>query len=891
MGYCYEIIPINDDLIGLRFENGFIMIDLYNFSTEFVELAKKEKVEDKIKNLLQTIKEFYSEDIAERSTLQIRNILKDVDKNKIDLENIDILYNKEELKKILSVLQSKAEQLDDHNISVALEKLIFNLIKNPEFFENLQDNLFNHITQETALTIKKAPLLMNNKEQFNAIFQGIDNPYGRSFFYGIIDAYLNNTPSNKQNIEVLLSKLKDVQKTAIFTTFKSSLQGEYDGQKVISYLGKNRDSHMPANTFLRYLESNYKLDIKEMSSIIPKEGAVDIFGENSIGSEELYLLAGKGNIDDDRVAKTLQERRKENKKISKHTEMLITEQIKKEIRGQGAEEGIYVREIFQNVGDAVLKQDQVITERNIFQINTWQEINSQSNEQYFVEKYKDNGVGISSLANLLVAQVNQKTGKETGFFGSGFLSIFEDGDIVEIKTSTGNGQTKYLQIAVRKGEDNKAIGFDILQYKRTEEQYSGTEIIRKTKIGKDKIAELEQGLLEVNILKNTALWNVDLEGNQKLETYLNGKRIEKQSKLKHQEFFEINDEQFNVKIEQGKFSQLAHGNGLRMSDLDKKYLKLVPKQIIDIIQDLNLSIILDKKFPLIKDRSQLAKENDYLLGIQKAVATAITKTVTKELLTSRRKFTGWSDDYFNNPHYHLSYDGKDGQRIISLAKKINKKEELLKEDWQWLSSENDPTSRLARLVVLMETDYKGNNVTLHSERIKMLQKIQEQINDDKLRDIIQKENANLRVYSHEDHDIHGIQDSPITPSFMYGLGITELNLNSTLEDVNSSELDEKEERVLNSLQKFLSVYQDKIEIKVIQHSGSAGKFRKNPFGKDEFLVDRSVLNGTTAKLIETAVHEMAHYKEGTENHCYNFSHQTQGVFGDKYKEVVNEMLA
>jgi len=49
-----------------------------------------------------------------------------------------------------------------------------------------------------------------------------------------------------------------------------------------------------------------------------------------------------------------------------------------------------------------------------------------------------------------------------------------------------------------------------------------------------------------------------------------------------------------------------------MSDLSPKYLELIPIQLQKFIKELNLVIKLDKKFPLIKDRSILAHEERYI---------------------------------------------------------------------------------------------------------------------------------------------------------------------------------------------------------------------------------------------------------------------------------------
>ncbi len=894
MGNCFWLTSLENGLIGLRFEDGFQTLDYYHFSQKIIGQVNENELVVQIKNIINSLDDSLIDktDIEEILISRVRNKLKEIEKNEQDFEGINNLLSKpEQLSQVFSYLQKKEQQFQEYQISTYLRNTILSLMTDPKTTEQLFSKLEDNSLQvEMVLSIQKFKLLENNIEEFSNLLKDIDNLYERNFFYSIVDKYLNNIDKSKQDIGLLLDKLSRIKQASIFTTFKSALQGEYNGKSILSYLGKEKDPQMPAGVFLKFLESDINLEIKEAESIIPQK-AENIFEESGIDPVELYIIAGQGNVSDEDVIKVLKERRKNKKEISLNTRELIEEQIKKEIRGQSSEEGIYVREIFQNVGDAVLKQNPNVSERNQFNISIWQEQDTKTNQLFFVEKYEDHGIGISSLATLLVAKINNKKDGDAGYFGSGFLSTMEDGDILEIKTSTGNGETKYIQIKIKKGDDQKGVGFDITQYKKINESYQGTTIIRKTEMNKSKITELEFGLLEANILKNTALWQVDLGDGQHIETYLNGTKIEKQSITKQAETFELDGQEYMVKLEQGKFSQVAHGDGLRMSNLEQRYLELVPKQIQDIFKDLNLSIVLDKKLPLIKDRSRLAQEQKFLKKIQKSIARASVKIVAKELLTSRRKFVGWSDDYFNNPNYHLSYDNQDGERIVRLAKQLNSGAELSDSDWQWLSDENDSTSKLARLVVLVEVDYQKEKVTLHNERIKMLQRIQEEIQDSKLFAILQKEKASLENTYTSLSSSNANVYSNIFPSFKKSMIVAMANLEQSENKVDDNNLNQSEKKRLNSLKEIIALlYGNRLKIEVIENSKKAGYFQRNPLGKDIFAINRIILNSSTKNLIKTVVHELAHYEEGTENHGYNFSHQVKGVFGDKYREVCNSLL-
>jgi hypothetical protein len=409
------------------------------------------------------------------------------------------------------------------------------------------------------------------------------------------------------------------------------------------------------------------------------------------------------------------------------------------------------------------------------------------------------------------------------------------------------------------------------------------------------MVELEQAQFKSNILKNTALWDVNL-GSKKLKTELNHQETKKQSQAIHQETFTVDDEEYAIRFEQGHFSQIAHGDGLRMSNMEDKYLALIPKQIIALLEELNINLVLDKKFPLIKDRSRLALEGKYLKDIQKAIAQGTLFIAIKELIKNRRKFIGWPDDYFNNPDYYLPYEGDEGNKIKQLATTINQNQMPEEKDWQWLSDAQDPTSKLARLAALLEIELEDPKTkekyitTLQAERIELLKKIQAQIGNSKLESILQQELGISRESGAKEKTVGSESMDQIMPSFAHSLDVALAKLERKTEIIKDEALNEKERAALNQLREIVNPVWPKLEIQAGSMERSAGEFKRN-FGSapDKFIIDRELLNGDFKQLIETAVHELTHYEEGTENHSYEFTHQVLGNFGRIYKETVNRM--
>ncbi len=95
---------------------------------------------------------------------------------------------------------------------------------------------------------------------------------------------------------------------------------------------------MPGKIFLDYLESNIDLDVKTQEKFTP-DNSENIFNQTEVDPIELYYWSKKGIITDNDLKNKLG-----TIEINDKIKNNIKERIKKEIKGQSAEEGVYLRE-------------------------------------------------------------------------------------------------------------------------------------------------------------------------------------------------------------------------------------------------------------------------------------------------------------------------------------------------------------------------------------------------------------------------------------------------------------------------------------------------------------------------------------------------------------------
>lgn len=722
----------------------------------------------------------------------------------------------------------------------------------------------------------------------------------QALFFGTLGMFAQSVSQEPDRLIGLAAKLSRIARHAVYETFRAYMEGTYDDHPVISYLGKKKEETMPAKPFLEYLESKSVLDIREGEPFVPDD-AIDVLPWGEVPGIALYYHGRKGKIADSDLADSLERFVQDHREIPAATQELLREQIKKEIYGQAAEGGVRVREMLQNMIDAARRANLLYPEgareQSVLEIDCFEETYTADDGQvgrYLVETYRDYGSGIPGLVDLLVAQINSKSGVDTaGFFGSGFLSMFEDADVLTIKTSDGGGQARYIEICTTRDEAGVVCDFSVKRYKRRAEDFRGTVTARKKRLRPDDIPEMEYAKTRAALIKNTMLLDACLPNGEQMSVVFEGKTQEHATTPLYETTFSVGGVPYSVKLYEGKYSQVASGYGLRMSDLESKYTALVPHQVRGLVSEKNLSLVIDGNIKLIKDRSAMADESSYLPGLQCAVGTAVIKLAIKELFKTGRKFEGWPDDYLSNLKYAYAYDSEEGQRIANIATRLNLNEELSVQDLKFLSVEgNDLTSRLARLAVLTNIEYYDTDkddeliiTSLAAKRAQMMAQAQAHLNQSEIAPLLEKECHMLELYGVNTQEIKNVISAIDQPVEMTA-GIISMKLNAPkvvpLEDTSISE--NERENFMTLVHFIKSVYGNNVQVYIDSETIRDGLSRGN-----EIYVSRELLQ-QPKQLLETAVHELAHFQEGTGGHDRNFTHQANGSFGHEYKDVVHKLL-
>jgi hypothetical protein len=328
-----------------------------------------------------------------------------------------------------------------------------------------------------------------------------------------------------------------------------------------------------------------------------------------------------------------------------------------------------------------------------------------------------------------------------------------------------------------------------------------------------------------------------------------------------------------------------------MGDLEEKYTALVPAQIRDLVVEKKLSLVIDGDIKLIKDRSAMADESTYLPGVQCAVGTAVIKLAIKELFETGRKFEGWPDDYLSNLRYAYVYDGEEGERIVDIARQLNGGQELSVEDLQFLSVEgNDLTSRLARLAVLTNIQVVGDNgvAVETSLATKRAQVMAEAASHSELASVRKKLEAEREMVGQfgvrtlDGDDVDSVLDQ--SADSVARLFSAQLNAPEAILPADSSISETERNNFSVLVRNIESVYGAEVRVNIDSETSRGGLSK----GSDIYL-SRDLLRAPKS-MIETAVHELAHFQEGTGGHDRNFTHQADGSFGREYKDVVHKLL-
>jgi hypothetical protein len=301
------------------------------------------------------------------------------------------------------------------------------------------------------------------------------------------------------------------------------------------------------------------------------------------------------------------------------------------IKGQSTDRNIYIRELIQNSRDA--------GEKRIKIEYYLRKKSNKEDKRESVFKVKD-GVGMdikNLINNLMIPNSSGKIKRDnvTGFFGIGFWTTAQSGDVIEVRTGNGTGLSYFVRMRVKKTAEGELEDIIIEKFAEYKDKYKGTEVsvineyddnsvVRAHIEGlgmKRRISKLVGGACSEHFKLES-----DKEKDQKnsrIEIYYNDQKVI----LKREVLSEVNVKDLGkvtLLRSDSKISAIEH-KGLFVQDMNKKWLKYVPSVFRDMVKTEGLIIELPEKVPLISSRNDIAHESEYLDPIQRAVSLVIMR--------------------------------------------------------------------------------------------------------------------------------------------------------------------------------------------------------------------------------------------------------------------------
>ncbi|MGH9856251.1 MAG: hypothetical protein ACRD4B_00270, partial [Acidobacteriota bacterium] len=293
------------------------------------------------------------------------------------------------------------------------------------------------------------------------------------------------------------------------------------------------------------------------------------------------------------------------------------DEIRKAIHAQATEAGVEKRELLQNALDAIRK-----TGRSEGKVSVDYYLRNEGRE--FVEKVTDTGIGIENLVAFLVPGITTKeaTG-EQGFFGTGFYKNLQDVDTIEVESVAHDGDQMLaykMVIEVTKDEEGSTQGGKIRQLQVRDESPlvpTGTEI-RLIKKAERCLPELEAMMAKNTSITMGGLTTVPAIAGIDLNLAFvdeEGREQSTQIPVADRSQYDIAGIGKMVFVKAPTLPSSLLSAGLRMASLygnASDYLHAVPASLKRFFADEHISVVLPKELSLIKDRSRLANESEYL---------------------------------------------------------------------------------------------------------------------------------------------------------------------------------------------------------------------------------------------------------------------------------------
>ncbi len=733
-------------------------------------------------------------------------------------------------------------------------------------------------------------------------------------FFSLTNSYFSINKNPKER-EVFLDKLFKLyqssryrQRLKLLPYSEEELTAMFQSSKPIEYGVKQRG-------VLEFLKRKGGVLAQEISwqQIIRQERTEgerkDIFTHPVALSEVIYLNRAQQVNDWSGLVDRLNNPSSTNLDLE-----VFRQELLKEVTGQAVEEGVARREMIQNAVDAIKGRSNLQEGKIEVDISYTQD--PQKN-YWLIEKFSDNGTGIKDWLKFFVPGETTKDVGDFGFFGAGSFKIFEGVDKVQIQSGTGDGKVYNFTLEWQEVKGKRDLV--ITSAFQTQVALQGTTIQRFKKLSPDTPPELEAGIVEDDYIMFGGLIAGETLGESaksRINIYLNkvdlAEKITKRKRLAESfsNFGEI------VITESSLPPSVSHGIGLRMSDLDDRYLQYIPSSLRDFVKRKNLSIILPADLPLIKDRSKIANEEELFDPLSRKIAGMVIKLATQELIENFYSRThgiikgniwkpqGFPDDWFVNPQYSRLYTSDAFPEIKTIIEKLNQGGTLSSKELNLLSQNFDIQSRLAMVLVALNVSFEkeGGNVettSLWSMRLKQLHEALNFISDSATRShlkrLLKKEvslaqRLGVKVPEDQEENIIPNQTHAATSLVNFFLGKNEVK------DVDETNLDQEEKESVILLQKLSSIFGLKLEVKA--NIGIAGYFVIGGSENSAFVCDRSNLIGPREELIELFVHEASHYIEmiqtttdtPKEIHPNLFTHQVDGPFGKAYYQVCEKIL-
>jgi hypothetical protein len=569
------------------------------------------------------------------------------------------------------------------------------------------------------------------------------------------------------------------------------------------------------------------------------------------------------------------------------------------------EPGAYTAEIAQNSRDA--------TKRKAGELVVDFYIDKETQE--YVEEASDNGTGALREIALLIPKSTKAGGQQvdlTGFFGTGKFTIFEGIDRLEIITNNST-QAFQFTLAITRNEAGKVTAVRLTGVRRFDPAGVAQGVtVRRIKSSGNNIPELDQMLSRrawktfcgMAVDAHFKIYLVDAEGNKQL---LNVEKehlaevafvVERRGEPGKRDYGSL-----RVYSTKDMPLQIVDAAGLRVSEIKDEYLALVPAALRRHLE--KLGIIIQIPLPLIRNRSSFEHENELLPAIQRYVAIAFYRAIAYKTLTQTSPqfvFEGFPVDWETNDSYWNAILPETDRTAVNIAAKINdeRSDQVSNEELNILLTQPgmlDKEKRFVRVILLTETNVPGakEKQSLYSRRMAIQREIDRERAEMQarlLKDSGYKSSSDLTIDSVPYHN------EKVEKARNVAIGHEQMRHVERFV-VNADEYTQAEKQLVETAHSVAKLFGLEQVVLLNNEVAFAGMFRAYQ-GKKTMFLARSVAYYSAAEMIDTIIHELAHYleelmrsddarifRDGFFAHQTNFTHDSVGTFAEAMKYVAS----